>query len=100
MKTKYQFRPAEDTFKELLADPEFAQVWQADAAKRELTKKLIKARIERQMTQQELSKATGLKQSAVSRFERGGHIPTTATLAKIAAGLGMKLEVRLSSVVE
>lgn len=53
----------------------------------------IKAREEKHMTQTELSKRTGLKQSAIARIEGGKHLPNISTLLKILEPLGYTLKV-------
>lgn len=40
------------------------------------------------LTQQELAEKSGLRQSHISRLEKGHHSPSAMTLEKIAAALG------------
>lgn len=58
-----------------------------------LINKIIDARLERGMTQKELAKMLGTKQSAISRFEAGGSNPTMAFLYKLAHALDVKLKI-------
>lgn len=53
----------------------------------------IEARKKANITQEELSKRTGLKQSAIARFESGKQSPNTDTLFKILEALGLTLEI-------
>lgn len=55
---------------------------------------VLRARNEEQLTQSELAERTGLRQSNISRIEKGQSMPSIATLAKIAQGLGKRLEIR------
>lgn len=55
---------------------------------------VLRARNEEQLTQSELAERTGLRQSNISRIENGQSMPSIATLAKIAQGLGKRLEIR------
>ena len=50
------------------------------------------ARKARGLTQRQLSDLTGVPQADISRIERGAGNPTEATLERLAAALGRKLE--------
>lgn len=54
---------------------------------------LIKLRKEQGISQQELARRTGLKQSAVSRLETGNYNPSLAFLERIARGIGKELHI-------
>ena len=53
---------------------------------------LIAARRERGMTQQALAERVGIRQSVISRIERGGGNPSLKTLERLAQGLGLRIE--------
>ena len=57
--------------------------WRKEA----IGKRIRSTREELQMSQKDLSKATGIKDSMISDFERGVREPSTANLAKIAHAL-------------
>lgn len=57
---------------------------------------IIKKRIEQGLTQTELAKKIGTKQSAISRFEQGNYNPTIAFLRKLAEALGAELHISFS----
>ena len=78
---------------ERLQDPDFAQAWEDSEAEYRLRLALIEARTESGMTQEELAKATGMKQHAISRIETGDTNPTFSTLARVAKGMGKKLKI-------
>lgn len=59
----------------------------------EIIKATIKAREESNITQTELSKKAGLKQSAIARVEKGIHSPSINTLVKILYPLGYTIKV-------
>lgn len=59
----------------------------------EIIKATIKAREENNITQTELSKKAGLKQSAIARVEKGVHSPSINTLVKILYPLGYTIKV-------
>ncbi len=55
---------------------------------------LLDARKNAKLTQEELAKRIGTDKSYISRIERGLIVPTVATLYKIAAAMGMTVELR------
>ena len=57
----------------------------------EVAQALIAARVESNMTQKELAKRSGVRQSNISRIESGMCSPTLATLQALAQGLDKKL---------
>ena len=59
----------------------------------ELIGKLIEAREEKGMTQAQLAKAAGVKQSAVARLESLKATPQIDTLLKVLTPMGYKLEI-------
>lgn len=47
------------------------------------------------MTQNDLAKLTGTKQSNISRFESGNYNPSLEFLEKVASALGKKIKIDL-----
>ena len=80
--------------KEQMKDPDFKKEWVENEARYQLMMMVLRARNEEQLTQSELAERTGLRQSNISRIEKGQSMPSIATLAKIAQGLGKRLEIR------
>ena len=74
-----------------LQDPEFEKEYIATEEEYQLTRALIAARIEANMTQKELAERSGVRQSNISRIENGNCTPTLDTLRALAAGMGKKL---------
>ena len=58
-----------------------------------LLKATIEARKKANLTQEQLSKKTGIKQSAIARLESGKQSPNTDTLFKILEAVGYTLEI-------
>ena len=79
--------------KEQLKDPEFAAEWERQRPEREYVTAIIAARLEQNLTQKELSKRTGIRQSNISRIETGNCSPTIATLQQLAGGIGKTLHI-------
>lgn len=78
---------------ELLADPETYQEYKALEPEYELIRQIIKARMEQNMTQSELARLIGTKQSNISRLEGGDYNPSLQFLKRVARGLGKELHI-------
>lgn len=74
-----------------LNDPRFAEMWEEEQAEMMVSIAIMEAREKEGLTQKDLAEATGMKQNAISRIERGETNPTIGTLRRIADGLGKKL---------
>lgn len=74
-----------------MEDPEFRREYEIMRPELEVTRALITARIAQHMTQEELSKKSGVRQSNISRIENGTASPTIATLQALAQGMGKRL---------
>jgi len=81
--------------KELLKDPEVAREYEKLRPRYELISQLIGARIKKGLTQAELAKKMGTKQSAIARIESGNANPSIAFLEKLTQALGSKLIIQL-----
>ena len=77
-----------------MKDPAFRKEWEESELEYRLMMTVLKARNEQNMTQSELAARTGIRQSNISRIEKGQVVPSIATLSKIARGLGKDLEIR------
>ena len=68
-------------------DNELRREYDALQTEYELIEKLIKARLEANLTQKELAQKCGMKQSNISRLESGKSNPTIRFLEKLANSL-------------
>lgn len=82
--------------KELLRNPVAKKEYDRLQPEFALIDALIFARKERKLTQTELAKMIGTKQSVISRLEIGQANPSVAVLKRIAVALKSKLEIRFS----
>jgi ribosome-binding protein aMBF1 (putative translation factor) len=82
---------------ELLQDPEFKVAYEASQVEYELARSIIKARLDKGMTQTELATAMNTKQSVISRAENGGSIPSVSFLKRLAKALDIKLKIQLAA---
>jgi DNA-binding XRE family transcriptional regulator len=82
--------------KQLLKDPEFKKAYDDLGPEFELVRMLIKKRLEQKMTQAQLAKKIGTKQSAVSRLEQGSYNPSINFLKKVSKALNAELQISIS----
>lgn len=57
---------------------------------------MIDARVSKRVTQKQLARKIGTKQSVISRLETGRGNPTVAFLKKLAEALNARLEIRFA----
>jgi DNA-binding XRE family transcriptional regulator len=69
-------------------NPLCGDVWEAELARR-VAALARERRRELGLTQLQVAERTGLPQSSVARIEAGRHLPTVATLARLAVVLGL-----------
>lgn len=79
---------------EQLQNPEFKKEWDENELEYQLMVMILKARNEQNLTQSELAERTGIRQSNISRIEKGQALPSISTLCKIAHGLGKRLQIK------
>lgn len=58
---------------------------------------MIKARMKKSVTQEQLAKKIGTKQSVISRLESGRANPSVGFLKRLAAALNTRLEIRFAA---
>ena len=84
----------DDYLKETLAkDPELRNEYQNLEPEFSVIQAIIDARVSSGMSQQEISKKTGIAQGDISKIERGNGNPSVKTLQRLAAGMGKKLKI-------
>ena len=79
---------------EQLQNPEFKKEWDENELEYQLMMMILKARNEQNLKQSELAERTGIRQSNISRIEKGQALPSISTLCKIARGLGKQLQIK------
>lgn len=83
MPNKYNIKNDEDIKKIFINEPEY----QAILA-------LYETRTDLKITQKDLAKLSGIRQSNISRIENGTCSPTIHTLSQLALAMNKKLEIR------
>ena len=84
----------DDFLKEQLQDPEIKKEYDDLQPERAIIQALIDARLQTGMTQKELSEKTGIAQGDISKLERGNSNPSIRTLQRLAAGMGMSIQLK------
>ena len=77
---------------EQLKDPEFRQEYENLEPEVDIIRAMIEARKQQHITQQELSKRTGITQADISRIENGTRNPSLDMIKRLAKGMGMRLK--------
>lgn len=85
-----------DYLKEQLKDPRFKKEWVKSEAAFQVTRELIKARIQGNLSQRQLAEKAGTTQAVVSRIENMNVSPSVNLLQRIAGSLGKRLEIRFA----
>lgn len=75
-----------------MENPKFRAEWEALEPEFQIIRAIIEGRDMKDLTQKQLSEATGITQADISRLENGTANPSLRTLKRLAAGLGMRLK--------
>ncbi len=86
----------DDYIKQRGKDPEFKKAWDYSEAQYQITRELIKARLEKHISQRNLAKKANTTQAVISRIENMSVSPSVGMLQKIAKALGKKLEINFT----
>ena len=86
-----------NTFKkQLLKDPAINKAYKDLEPEFALAKMLIRKRHRQKLTQTQLARKIGTKQSAISRLEQGEYNPSIKLLRKVSIALGGQLKISIS----
>ena len=77
---------------ELLEDPEVKAAYDELQPEYDIIQAMVDARKSQNMTQKDLSEATGITQAEISRIENGTRNPSLGMVKRLAAGMGMRLK--------
>lgn len=84
----------EDFEKELFKQPGFKEAQEETRLEYEIARALIKARIEKGLTQAEVAKRMNTKQSVISRVENAKTVPSLSFLKRLAHVLDASLHIQ------
>lgn len=81
----------QDLKKELFKDKSFREYFEQNKRSYEIAVSIMKARISKRLSQEELAKKIGTKQPSIARLEGGSYLPSLRFLKKIEEALGVEL---------
>ena len=79
--------------KELMKDPEFKKEYAALEPEFRLASALIKLRLSKGLTQEQLAIMLNTKQESIARLESAGSLPSLSTVKKVANALDADVEI-------
>ena len=79
--------------KQLLKDPEFRKEYEALEPEYKLASALIRLRLAKGLTQEQLANILNTKQESIARLESGGSLPSLSTVRKVAEALDAEVEI-------
>lgn len=85
----------EDDLKERLKNPKFRVAWEASEADYQISRQMIKARLEKKMSQRDLAKKAKTSQANISKLEGMNYNPSLAFLKRISGALGIKFQLSI-----
>ena len=84
-----------ETHKKLLMkDPKFRKAYEESQLEYEIARAVIRARIEKGLTQKQLAEKLNTKQSVISRVESANTTPSLSLLKRLAQALNTSLRVQ------
>jgi transcriptional regulator with XRE-family HTH domain len=81
--------------KRLLKDPQFRKEYEALEPEHRLASALIRLRLAKGLTQEELAQRMNTKQESIARLESGRSLPSLNTVRKAAEALDAELKIEL-----
>lgn len=81
-------------FAEFMKDPEWRAGYEKVRQENEPLRAILRARVEKGMTQAAIAKKMGTTQSSIARVESGKSHPTIPFMQRLADALDMKLEIK------
>lgn len=75
------------------SDPDFETLWTERGLTKEFIQKFISVRENQNISQTQLAKASGVKQSAIARMESMKAVPQIDTLIKLLVPMGYTLDI-------
>lgn len=95
MKTKPRIISFTKLKKDLMKDPEFRREYEKLSAERDIARQMVKARIEKRMSQETLAKRIGTDQSVISRLEGMNAKPSISLLKRVSDALGVPIKITI-----
>lgn len=84
----------EEDLKKRLKNPEFKKAWEESELEYQISRVLIRNRLEKKVSQQELAKKAHTTQAVISRLESMSFNPSIELLKRVATALNLKLTIQ------
>ena len=78
---------------EQMNNRDFRAEWESWEQELQIIRAILDGREKNNMTQKQLSEATGIGQADISRLENGTANPSLRTMKRLASGMGMRLQI-------
>jgi len=91
MKKLYTFK---QHLKESLRNPKFREAWEDSELEYQISRALIKSRLDKKVSQQELAMRAHTTQAVISRLEAMSFNPSIELLKRVAGALNLKLKIQ------
>ncbi len=85
----------DEFLEEQLKDPDFKKLWEKSEPDYQIARQMIKARLEKKMSQRQLAKKAKMTQARICEIEGQNANPSLATLKRISAALGTKFQLSI-----
>jgi len=82
---------------QLMKDPEFVEALKETELEYQIARAIIKARIEKGLSQKDLAEKLNTRQSVISRVENAKTTPSLSFLKRLATVLNVSLQVQLKA---
>lgn len=82
--------------RDLMKDPEFRREMEKNEPHYQLMRAIIRARIEKNLTQKDLAKKANTTQAVISRVQNATVSPSIDLVQRIATAMGKKLEIKFT----
>ena len=82
-----------ETLNDQMNNPDYRAEWESLEPERQIIRAILDGREKNNMTQKQLSEATGIGQADISRLENGTANPSLRTMKRLASGMGMRLQI-------
>jgi transcriptional regulator with XRE-family HTH domain len=81
--------------RQLLKDPAFKEEYRALEPEFKIASALIRLRLAKGLTQEQLAKLLNTKQESIARMESGSSLPSLSTIKRVANALDAEIEVEI-----
>jgi len=89
------YRPMKEFWDERMRDPEFVAAMREMEPEFQAAREVLRLRLAKGLTQEELAERVGTQQASISRLERAAYKPNLGFLQRVAEALGARVEIRL-----